>query len=1118
MLVTVPVTGQTLDERLYTTNQYLNYSDENANFISLKAALDAIEESHNIAFFYKYDLIEDKMINESILSSENLADQFGVILATLGLTYQKHTDRTYLILEKDKAGSVPGSGDQMLLQRSVSGQVTDAQTGEPLPGVTIIIEGTTTGTTTDMDGQFSLNVPGPDAVLVFSFVGYVSEQITVEDQDQIDVSLESDIGELGELVVVGYGEMERRSLTSSISQVRNVDLDQQPIGQPEVALAGRMAGVNITQARNIPGESPIIRVRGHSSISASNDPLIVIDGFPGGDFSNIDMNDVESIEVLKDASAAAIYGSRGAGGVIIVSTKAGSVGQKPQFSLNTYFGMQFPMLHGEDNWVPGGQEYQETLEKYINREWIWEGGDPDIPMWGDDRRPNNFRVNPVVAEGDYNWESIIFDPSPIQNYNLSVGGASGGVNYYVSGTYRNEEGVLPNNWYRQYSLRANVRTEITDRVHAAIRVNPRYSHQRNRSDSGIHNTIKVPPFVAPEVNPETGMYYKPSDYWSFRVSAMNSPFDRYQGSHFYGDSFKNLAEARLGIDIRDDLNFEINVGTDLTYNTFDNFTEQRTTGANQTTGSAGDWRNHTWLNENLLSYQTTLADGHTVNAVAGASYQKSHSRNTSISALPNSFQNEIIRTINNAEAAPWSNSTKTQWGLASYFGRVNYNFDDRYLLSASIRRDGSSRFGPQNRWGTFPSASVGWVMSQENFMPDIGFLDELKLRASFGVTGNFGIGDFQYLGSISDASYALNNQLVQGQIQSSFGNEELRWETTESFGLGIDLNLLDNRLNVVFDYYNQQTSDLLYNVNIPASSGFTNTMVNVGDVKNRGIELEVNTRNVSTPSVSWQTSFNFTRNRNEVTSLHRDVTEIINTHSRGMGWILRVGEPMFSYYGHEMIGVLKTQEDIDNNPTKPGAPLGTAMYRDQNNDGVINDEDRVILGSFMPDFELGMTNNVRWNNFDLSVTMQSKIGGYRYNLENLWYQGPTVSAFLKPTIEGQWWSPDDPGTGAPATSLANLDYVSDTDWYLEPADYLAIRNLNFGYTLPPSAVNTLGLDRLRVYLSVQNALMITRSDFLGYNPEGYTAGEISGTNSLPGYNTGAEPMNRTVVLGINVDF
>ena len=999
---------------------------------------------------------------------------------------------------------------------TVTGVVSDEQ-GDPLPGASVLVKGTGIGITTDADGRFALQVDDVDAVLVFSFIGYETQEMVVGNQTNIVITLRPDSKTLQEVVVVGYGTLKKTSVTSAISKVENKLLDQFPAGRPESALVGRMAGVNITQVRSIPGESPTITIRGPGSISASNNPLIVIDGFPGGSFDNINLNDVESVEVLKDASAAAIYGSRGSGGVIIVTTKKGRSG-KPQLNLNAYYGIANPIIHGEDAWVSPGQEFYDYSSRYSNRDFAWVGGDTSIPLWGDPARPALYQVNPVIKEGSWNWEDILLDPAPIQNYNISVSGNTDKVNYYVSGTLKDEEGTMKSTNFKQYSFRANVDVAINSRFSTGIMISPNYSERQiyPYGGGGLQNHVKMPPFLSPERQPD-GSYLKPLDYWGSVVSGGLNPLAIMEGTHFHSNAFNNIGEMYAVANILDGLKFRSSLGINISYGTTDNF--QESSAANVTRGSASDSRNMNWINENVLSYDRIFNGSHSFTGIIGASYQKNTSRFSRLGAVPGSYANETIWTLNNAIISPGSsNTSKSQWGLASYFSRINYAFKDKYLLSASIRTDGSSRFGPENRWGYFPSASAAWRISEEDFLKSVTMVNELKLRGSYGVVGNFNIGDFQYLGTIGGNFYSPDDQLIQGQAQASFGNSELKWERTESFDVGIEVSLFNNRLNFVFDYYDKLTRDLLYNVSIPSISGFTNTIVNVGDISNKGIEVEINTKNLTGP-FKWETSFNYSRNRNAVTSLGGGVDQIINTHARGMGWILRVGEPMFSFYGHESKGVLLNAEDVANYPIIAGQMPGTTKYEDLNNDGVITPADRKILGNFQPDFFMGMVNDFSWNNFDLTIAMQSSIGGKIYNLENLYYQGPQVCALLRAVVENQWWSEAEPGDGkTPAASLAALQYVGNTDYYLEDASFLAIRNINLGYTLPRSILERLKLTNMRVYVSMSNALMLTKEGFNGYNPEGYTQGGINGINSMPGLNLGSEPINRTIVLGLNMNF
>ncbi len=1006
-----------------------------------------------------------------------------------------------------KPGALPFSID-------ISGNVTDAS-GEPLIGVNIQVKGTNLGTATDLEGRFTLEGVENDAVLVFSYIGFHTQEVPVDGRTTISVTLQEDSETLEEVVVVGYGTVKKRSVTSAISKIENEKLDQIPAGRPESALVGRMAGVNISQVRATPGSAPTITIRGPGSISASNSPLIVIDGFPGGSFSNINMNDIESIEVLKDASSAAIYGSRGSGGVILVTTKSGTSG-KPRLNFNSYVGMAAPIMHGEDQWIDGGQEFYEYTARYINRDYAWVGGDTDLPLWDDERRPVQYRVNPVIAEGNYNWEDILLDPAPIQNYNLSVSGGREGTNYYISGTIKDEQGVIQHTGYKQYALRANVDLAITDHIRAGLMITPNYSRRRVYY-GGLQNLIKMPPFLSPEKQ-EDGSYLRPRDYWGSTVSGGVNPLATLEGAHLYTTSFNNVGEAFASVDLFRDFNFRTSFGFNISYITDENFTESRAVSSNIASGNARDRRVFNWINENVLSYNRTFNEVHDLAAIAGASYQYNLSRDAAMTAESGSFANETIWTLNNAIVLPSAYSSKSQWGLTSYFMRVNYGFNEKYLFSASIRTDGSSRFGPENRWGYFPSASAAWRISQENFLRNSNLISELKLRASYGAVGNFNIGDFQYLGSIGSANYSPGGELVQGQAQASFGNSELKWEKTESYDIGLDLGLWENRVHLTMDYYNKRTNDLLYNVSIPAISGFTNTIVNVGDIRNSGIELELTTRNFTGP-FNWTTSFNISHNRNEVVSLGGDVDQVINTHSRGMGWLLRVGDPMFSYYGYKMEGVLQTEEDLEHYPIIPGQRVGTVRYEDLNGDGTITPDDRQILGSFMPDLFLGLVNDLQWNNWDLSFAIQSSLGNKMYNLENLYYQGPTVSAFLKPVVENQWWSEEEPGDGNhPATSLAALEFVGNSDYYLENASFLAIRNINLGYQVPTSLTERIRVDQLRLYVSVSNALMWTAKGFNGYNPEGFTTSGISGINSQPGLNNGSEPIPRIYAIGLNINF
>ncbi|GAA4320072.1 TonB-dependent receptor [Compostibacter hankyongensis] len=996
--------------------------------------------------------------------------------------------------------------------QTISGTVRSAEKKEPLSGVTIQVKGAANGTTTDMNGRYSLSGVKPSDSLSFSSVGFQKETVSVNGRTQLDISLSAEASSLDQLVVIGYGREKKSSLTAAISRVENDILDQIPTGRIENALAGRLAGVNISNTVSSPGATPIIRIRGLGSISASNNPLVVIDGFPGGSLANINMNDVASIEVLKDASSAAIYGSRGSGGVIIVTTKSGRTG-KPKLSFNAFYGSANAI--GHHDWITG-QEFYDYQVRYKNRDFANAGGDVSLPVWGDDRRPATYQVNPVIKEGNTIWEDVLLNPAPIQNYHLSLSGGTENVRYYVSGGLKDEQGTLINTWYKTYSVRAKVDVKINNVVSAGFLINPEFSKRRT-SPVTMEAIAKMPPFLSPKKNPD-GTYPKPLDYWGTSVSAGVSPLAVLYGTHNISSTFNSLGEVYLDLNLLEGLKFRTSLDANIAYSTGENYQAASATTNSVSTGSSADTRNINLINENVLSYDKTFNGIHSLNAILGASYQKTTSRNAYLGVLPGSFNNDIIETLNNATISPTASGTsKSQWGLVSYFGRINYGFKDRYLVSASYRTDGSSRFGPRNRWGSFPSVSAAWRISQEDFFRNVPVISNLKIRASYGIAGNFNIGDFQYLGKISDTYYSPDGELTKGQAQSNFGNAELQWEKTKSTDLGIELGLFSDRLNFVFDYYDKRTYGLLYNVGIPAVSGFTSSLVNVGDIGNKGFELEINSVNLD-GAFKWQTSFNLSHDKNKVLDLG-GVDEVINTHSRGMSWLLRIGEPMFSYYGYKLIGVLQDQEDVDNSPVLPGSKPGNGKYEDVNGDGQITPDDKVILGNFQPSVFMGMVNNFSWKNFDLSIALQSSIGAKMYDLENLYYEGPTVCAMRLSLIENQWWSEAEPGDGkTPSTALSELAYVANSDYYIENASFLAVRNVNLGYTFPTALANRLHLNTFRVYLSASNLLMITSKDFHGYNPEGYTMGEVDGIGSMPGFNNGATPINRTFVFGVNVVF
>lgn len=994
----------------------------------------------------------------------------------------------------------------------VSGTVRDQTTQAGMPGVNVLLKGTTVGTVTDVNGQYSISVQNSDAVLVFSFIGYSSQEVPVNGRTNVDVSLAEDVQNLSEVVVVGYGVKQKRSVTSSISKLENQNLSQVPNARVENTLAGRIAGVHVTNTRNRPGEAPEIRVRGYGSISAGNDPLVVIDGFPGGNLAQLNMNDIESIEVLKDASSTAIYGSRGAGGVIIVTTKRGGAGTT-ELKMNHYVGFSKAMAH--DDWVLG-EEWYNYLVKYQNREYAWVGGDTSLPMFGDPARPVTYRVNPLTYElPQTNWQDEVLQTAPIQSYNLSLSGGTDKSRFYVSGTYLDEQGTLKTAWYKQYLVRANVDVKVNDVVSVGLELSPSYSKRRT-AGSDMVSLVKYPAFVSP--NKLNGRYPRTADYITPGHSGQASPYTFLYGREYMSNTFTNIGRAFINLNLLDGLSFKTSVGANISFSSSNNFIGSVGDWAQPVSANAGESQYFDLVNENVFSYNKTFNEDHAVGGILGASYQNATSKSTGLSSLPNSFNNESVKTLNNALINPsGTTQSKSEWGLVSYFARLNYSFKDKYMIEGSYRTDGSSRFGRDNKWGAFPSASAAWRVSEEPFFDGIRAVSELKLRGSYGVTGNFNIGNFQYLGTVSSVTYSPNNLTVNGIAQSSIENPMLSWEKTTGIDFGFDLGLFENRVNLSIDYYDNRTTDMLYNVNTPAITGFTSTITNAGEVRNHGIDLELETRNLVGDFV-WNTSFNLSRNRNEVIDL-AGVDQRVNVHNTwGMNWILRPGEPMFSYYGYRMIGVFQNAEQVANTPGLPNSKPGNPIVEDVNGDGEITPDDKVILGSFMPKLTLGLTNEFRWKGFDLSVFMQASLGSKIYNVENQYYEGNTLGAMRRSLVENQWWSEADPGDGmTPAAALSQLTFNTGSDFYIEDGSFMALRNLNLGFTLPSGLVEKIGMNNLRLYTSMNNLIVIKSDDNRAYNPEGMM-GSVSGINSTPGLNTGSEPINRTIVFGLNVGF
>ncbi|MDN3669442.1 TonB-dependent receptor [Echinicola jeungdonensis] len=1010
------------------------------------------------------------------------------------------------------------------VQKEVSGTVVSSEDDMPLPGVSILLKGTSRGTVTDIDGKFSLEVPEEGAILIFSSIGFETQEIPVGNRSTIDVVMQIDMQQLGEVVVVGYGTQKKANITGSIAQIEPENLTERPIQRVDQALVGQMAGVRVKQTSGVPGRGFDVQVRGVGSITANNQPLYVIDGFPlesagGNPMDNISPNDIESIQVLKDASAAAIYGSRASNGVVIINTKTGKDG-KARISFNSYVGWNETVKKLD---VLSPTEWIDRAIEMINTQWENSGegrsasqslAEREAILGGFDR---NFMYDPRWLQEGYpglrlvEWQDHLFRKGLVQNYQLSASGGNEFVKYFVSGDYMDQEGIAIGVNYKRYSTRANVEIQPNEKLKFGLNLSPSYSILDDPGVEGkdaiTHVTVGMAPVVEEDAGLLTGVGDIPLYTWaSSRISPIAFANRRLNETTI----FRNLVTVFGEYEILKGLAFRSTLNVDNVDQQNKSYTPAEVTRNRQTSGDFEGFRKLTFVNENTLSFNRTFQEDHNVNAVVGISYSF-NKRNTFETS--GNFDVEGITTLNAAVInAGSTNTTETQSTLLSYFGRVQYDYMGKYLISASARRDGSSRFGEDTKWGFFPSVSLGWRVSDELFIQEIpgvsDFISDLKFRGSWGLSGNNGIGDYSHIATLDFANYSYGGTLVNGLIPGNFPNPDLGWEESEMTNIGLDLGILQNRVYTSFDYYWKTNTDLLLNIPVPSATGFTTALTNIGEVLNKGWEFELTTRNF-TGQFEWTTKLNLSHNTNEVKQLGPENTPIL-----GGSWdinhrITMVGEPINTLYLVQNIGIL-TQEEIDNGAALYGSQeAGDPQYLDANNDGVINADDRVLSGAPTPDYVWGITNNFTYKGFDLNFLVQGQWGGLIYSTFGRAMDRPGMS-FVENTLgrhRNRWRSPENPGDGETGKAVSSFGRIKNTDW-LYSSDYWRIRNITLGYDLGRLLENKRIVSGARIYVTAEN--------FFG--DDKYTGGFNPEAVNNDGDDYGAFPLSRSVVFGVNLKF
>ncbi|RKD92744.1 TonB-dependent receptor [Mangrovibacterium diazotrophicum] len=1098
---------------------------------TIKDVLIEIEEQSQFHFLYNdefTDLNRTVTVNTENADVEEVLDQ---IFANSSITYK--------VLENNLIVLTPSGGNTQVAQsKTVKGNVKDKQ-GAPLPGVTVVEKGTTNGTITDFDGNYAIEVP-TGATLVFSFVGMQVKEIAVAGQANIDVVLEEETLGIDEVVVVGYGTQKKSDIISSIATMDAEKLNERPVNKVDQALIGQMAGVRVQQTSGLPGQGFSIQVRGTGSISANNEPLYVVDGFPlevspqsssggfsnGNPLTNLNPNDIESIQVLKDAAAASIYGSRGSNGVVIITTKKGKTG-RPQISFNTYVGWNETAKKLD---VLSSDEWVERQIEHMNYFWV---RDHASDLGATSSQTNNERRALLgLADGQYNvkymwddrwledghpgldyvdWQDLYFRKGMVQSYQLSATGGNDIVRYYISGDYMDQEGVAIGVKYRRYSARANVEVSPTENLKFGINLSPSYSVQDDPGVEGkdaiTHIIVGMNPVVESSTGPE-GVNVGDNTMYAWGTSRV-SPIAEAKYKQRDNQTFRTITTAFLEYQFIKGLKFRTNLNFDVHNNEASAFTPAFVTRNRTATGSKSGYNRINFVNENTLNYNKSIGD-HNFDLLGGYSYSKFKLEDYSISGT--GFASDDIPTLNAANTTSGT-STNTENVLISYFGRLQYNYMSKYLLQASLRRDGSSKFGDNTKWGVFPSVSVGWKIINESFMADNEIFSDLKLRASWGLAGNNGVGDYDQIARLAYANYSNNGTLVNGLVPSNFANPDLSWETSETVDVGFDAGLLGGRIYTSFDYYTKRNTDLLLSIPVPTASGFDVALTNIGEVLNKGWELELTTQNLVN-QFKWKTMFNLSHNTNEVKKLGPNNTPILGgafdiTHN-----ILEVGKPMYTLYLVQQDGLL-TSEDIANgvamyNKEEAGDP----KYVDQNGDGVIDGDDRTYSGHPNPDYVWGITNEFSWKGFDLSILIQGQTGGMIYStFGRAMYRtgmGSNENTLGKTRdrvrwVEGQVLTAADVA-GKERKSPSTFGRIKNTDW-LYKNDYWRIRNITLGYDLGRLIHSNL-ISGARIYATAENFFGKDKYDG-GFNPEAVN-------NSGDDY--GAFPLSKSMVFGLNLKF
>lgn len=1035
--------------------------------------------------------------------------------------------------------SVRICGGQAVDKRTVSGVVTD-ETGEPVIGATVLETGTSNGVITDIDGKYTINLPLKAPSIQITYIGYQTATIKLQSgKDVYDVQLKPDEEMLEEVVVVGYGVQKKRDVSTAISQIKSEDLADLPSADIRQSMAGKMPGVQVSQTSGDPeGNGLMVRVRGVASATAGNDPLYIVDGVPmENGLGNINNNDVESIEVLKDASSAAIYGSRGSNGVIIITTKKGKE-EKATVSYDGYFGWdkvsrKLPMMNAY-------QYAAMSAEAHTNAYLDLHPGGTAI----NGTRPESFSNYPLELEPylqgiegltSTDWQDEIFRTGKTTSHNVSVSGKSKSINYFISGNYFEKDGIIINSDYRKFSFRANIDGSYK-RFSYGINLSPSYSKSNRVKASGsyddegvVQSALAYCP-VWPVYNEDGTFNYQGNGYWrkgtDYQHNAILNPVALAKLKKDEVERMALVGRIYAGFDFGMGFKFQTSFGGNYYGAQNDKYRPSALPRLGKTyqdspsnpIGESSHGSYYNWLWENQLNWNKTIKD-HSINVVLVQSAQKETYKGVYVKATD--YPNDYIQTITGGTVTAGTSET-TEWSLASYLARAQYSWKGRYMLSAAIRADGSSRFGKNNRWGYFPSASAAWRFSDEAFMKKgktFAWLDDAKLRFSYGQTGNFDIGNYEHLATMGVENYILGagkGNLASGYKPNGVENPNLTWEKTSMINAGLDINAFDGYLGLTVEYYNSNTTDMLLNVPIPRTTGYQTTLMNIGKVNNHGWEFTLSSQHKYKNGLSYSFNATYSRNVNEVKALGKNDSPIITT-TQGVSsayYITEVGKPIGSYYLLVQDGVFKNEDELKAYPHFPSTKVGDFRFIDVDGDGVIDkNKDRTVVGNYQPDFTYGFGGNIGYKGFDLSFHFNGVYGNEILNLNRRYLDNIEGNVNGTTTSLNRFVSVDNPGNGQinRANRKTTGNNATISTYHVEDGSYLRLQTLAVGYTLPKKITHKFHIDKLRIYFSANN--LHTWTNYTGYNPEV----SLSTSNALtPGTDYGTYPLAKTFMIGLNI--